>query len=264
MDKNENYQALTTNENNELAMRAHNGDEEAKEKLFLSNEKLLWSVVHQYSRSEFDKEDLFQEASIGFFTALLNYDIKKGSFTTYATSWMRAMILKFFNKQEGFHIEPSFYQKKIRYERLKGNSKDSDFTKEQLEEYNLSFKDIQKIEEHSKEIYSLDAIVEQEVNNEYNFADKDFGDTDAIESIVINKERSELILKAIDKCLTDKEKFVIFKRYGFDGPPMKMTEISKLYVKEFGVDSCRRQNIQQIKALAENKLRNMTSIKNLV
>ena len=257
-------QPLSSKANNELAMRAHNGDQKAKEDLVLLNTKLIWSVVQKYMRSESDKDDLFQEATIGFLVAISSYDIEKGSFSTHATSWMRSMILKYFHKQEGFRIESSFYQKKIKYDRLKENYDLTKLTESQLTEYNLSLKDIQKLESLEKQIYSLDAMMEQESNYEYNFADKDFGTIDSIESIFLKEEQRKIILKAIDMYLTENEKFVILKTYGFDGEPMKMSELAELYMKKFDIESCSRQNIQQIKSIAEKKLRNVMSLKHLI
>ena len=64
---------------------AKNGDETAKEILYLSNTPLIKSIIRRFKNKGIEYEDLFQIGSLGFIKAIKNfnedYNVK---FSTYA------------------------------------------------------------------------------------------------------------------------------------------------------------------------------------
>ena len=57
--------SLSIEEVNELINNIRNGDLKSKELLVNENLSLVWSLVHRYKNTYYDKEDLFQIGCLG-------------------------------------------------------------------------------------------------------------------------------------------------------------------------------------------------------
>ena len=68
-----------------LIRKAHEGDQQARDKLVLDNVGLVWSTVRHFGNRGCDPEDLFQIGVIGLMKAIdyfdTSYDVR---FSTYA------------------------------------------------------------------------------------------------------------------------------------------------------------------------------------
>lgn len=72
------------------------GDKHLRDHLVAANLRLVLSIARQYDRKRHDLLDLVQEGSMGLFHALSKFDPTRGiRFTSYASHWIRAYILKF-------------------------------------------------------------------------------------------------------------------------------------------------------------------------
>lgn len=72
------------------------GDRRIADQLVAANLRLVLMIAKQYCRWRYDVLDLVQEGSIGLFHALSKFDPTLGiRFTSYATYWIRAYVLKF-------------------------------------------------------------------------------------------------------------------------------------------------------------------------
>lgn len=85
------YDLLTPEEEAELALKAQEGDLEAKKKLVNCNLRLVVSVAKKYHKNVgMSFLDIVQEGNIGLMKSVDKYDPSTGyRFSTYATWWIR-------------------------------------------------------------------------------------------------------------------------------------------------------------------------------
>jgi RNA polymerase sigma factor (sigma-70 family) len=87
------FQRLTQEEEVNLAERALKCDEQARQKLVLSNLRLVVKFAKRYKDRGIDFEDLVQEGNLGLIRASQSYDPSKGTrFSTYASMWIIQFI----------------------------------------------------------------------------------------------------------------------------------------------------------------------------
>jgi RNA polymerase primary sigma factor len=87
------YPLLTAAEEVELAKRIERGDLDAKERMILSNLRLVVSIAKKYQGADLPLLDLIQEGIFGLVRAAEKFDWRKGyKFSTYATFWIRQAI----------------------------------------------------------------------------------------------------------------------------------------------------------------------------
>ena len=79
-----------------LIRKAHEGDQQARDRLVLDNVGLVWSTVRHFGNRGCDPEDLFQIGCIGLLKAIdkfnLEFDVK---FSTYAVPMITGEIKRF-------------------------------------------------------------------------------------------------------------------------------------------------------------------------
>ena len=80
----------------ELIIKAHDGDDKAREQLVLQNMGLVWSIVRRFAGRGHEQEDLFQIGSIGLMKAVDKFDITyEVCFSTYAVPMIAGEIKRF-------------------------------------------------------------------------------------------------------------------------------------------------------------------------
>ena len=89
------YEILDREEEEKLLLKVKEGDLEAKNKLIISNLRLVISVAKNYMNKGMTLIDLISEGNFGLIRAIDKFDIDKGfRFSTYAVWWIKQSITK--------------------------------------------------------------------------------------------------------------------------------------------------------------------------
>lgn len=93
------YKVLTAKEEWQLIKQMRDGDEKAKEKLIVSNQRFIYAVAKRYANAD-NVMDLVMEGNIGLMTALETFDGTKGNrFLSYAIWYIKRSIHAFINDE---------------------------------------------------------------------------------------------------------------------------------------------------------------------
>jgi len=94
------YPMVTVEEEVELSLRIHDGDEKALKKLVEANLRFVISVAKQYQNQGLSFPDLINEGNMGLVKAAGKFDETRGfKFISYAVWWIRQAIMQAISEQ---------------------------------------------------------------------------------------------------------------------------------------------------------------------
>ncbi len=195
----------------ELLEKVRLGDERAKEEVVNDNLGLVWSIVHRFKNSYYDKEDLFQIGCIGLMKAINNFDTSYDvQFSTYAVPIIMGEIKRYFRDDGTIKVSRSLKELNIKITKAKEILQNQTHQEPTIEEVAHYLKvDKQEV------IEAIDASYYPTSLNE-SIYEKD-GSTIQVEDSLIDKSDimwfEKLALKMEMEKLDDKEKTIIYLRY---------------------------------------------------
>jgi RNA polymerase primary sigma factor len=256
-----NVALLTAQEENELAQRVKQGDEEAKRRLAEANLRLVVSIARRYAGRGMLFLDLIQEGNMGLMKAVEKFDHTKGfKFSTYATWWIRQAITRSIADQARtiripvHMIEMINKLNRVSRQLLQELGRDPD-EEEIAKVMELTPDKVREIMKFMQEPISLETPVGEESESKLGDFIEDLQvkaptDSAAYEML---KEQLEDVLDT----LTEREGDVLRLRFGLeDGHLRTLEEVGTV----FGVT---RERIRQIEAKALRKLRHPSRSKQL-
>lgn len=251
------YPLLTPEEKEELWPLIQHGDKDAIDKMILSNTRLVVKIAKKYEGNGIPLQDLIQEGVIGLQTAVQRFDPSLGyQFSTYAAFWIKQRITKAImngSKMVRLPINVINDITKLNKEKQKfieQNNRDPNF--EELSRMTdldpNKLKDVLNILRQGT--YSLDQMPKQTDNDIPGlYAITPNKELIAPEDQSFNFERRDAILHVLDT-LSEKEKEVIIKRFGFDdGVQKSLDQVGKMM-------GLTRERARQLEINALKKLRN--------
>ncbi len=249
------YPQLSTEEERELAKRAHEGDVEAKRRLIQSNLKLVVCIAKKAIHvSGIPMIDLIQEGNLGLMIAAEKFNYKLGyKFATYASWWIKQSMFKAISEQSHCMKIPVYIQETLsKFSKLKsqmeketnGQVKTQDVAKKM----NIAPDKIETFLSAYTKTISIESGLEREDGKDLNVADI-LEDEKA--SVFKNIEERSLQddIEMVISTLKEREQEVVRMRYGLgDTTKMTLEEIGNIY----GVT---KECIRQTELRALNKMR---------
>ena len=252
---------LSGEEEQDIAQRMADGDEEAKKQLAEANLRLVVSVAKRYVGRGMQFLDLIQEGNLGLIKAVDKFDYRKGfKFSTYATWWIRQAITRAIADQARtiripVHMVETI-NKLVRVNRqllqeLGREPRNDEIAKAM----GISEEKVREIIKIAQEPVSLETPLGEEEDSHLGdfIADDDAPAPDSMATYAMLKKQLNEVLST----LTPREEKVLRLRFGLDdGKTRTLEDVGK----EFNVT---RERIRQIEAKALRKLRHPSRSKRL-
>lgn len=253
--KSSNGSLLTAEEECELVRRYHEGDVSARDRLVEKNLRLVISVAKRYPKVTLSIDDLVQEGNLGLMRSVESFDPDMGyKFSTYATWWIRQAIQRALFNSGSIRIPVHAREADARVRKFIGN-----FVNENGREPNeTEINKFLKKNKINRELYDRVCMFSSTVSLDTPVGDIDDSESvlgdfieakESVEGSVLDGYRREVCIEAINlACKDDKERDIMFSRFGFYGRAETLEEVGRRY----GVT---RERIRQIEAKIIRKLR---------
>src|ERR687884_2119754 len=250
---------LTVEEEVQLAKRIRRGDKAARDHMISANLRLVVKIAMDYKDFGLPLLDLISEGNIGLIKAVERFDPRKGGkLSTYAAWWIKQSIKRALANQSKTIRLPVHLVDKISKMRRVSLQMSEELGREPTddelgEEIGIASGKVSQLKTVSIRPASLDAPISDDDSTEFG---EIVGDEEAMTPFELLRDknlRNEVggLLDVLD----DRERKIIFQRFGLDGgKPKTLEEVGK----KFGVT---RERIRQLQNIALSKLRRALSKK---
>ena len=198
-----------------LIRRAHQGDKEARDRLFHENTGLIYCTAKRFLGRGVDMEDLFQIGSIGLLKAVdkfdTSYDVK---FSTYAVPMIIGEIKRFLRDDGILKVSRSVKENQYRIGRKSG---------ELAESVQMLPEELAMTMDAANDVESIYQIIYQGEGNELRLLDK-IPEKENLHDRLLNK----IFLEELLKSLNAEERKLLYMRYFREMTQMETAD-------EFGV-----------------------------
>jgi RNA polymerase nonessential primary-like sigma factor len=252
---------LTFEQEQELAKRVQEGDEEARARMIQSNLRLVVALGKRYINRGLPFSDIIEEGNLGLIRAVEKFQYERGfRFSTYASWWIRQSIERAIANQVRIirlpvHVAElaNAYARTIRkLTQLFGREPSNE---EVAKKMRISINRVRALSQVTRETYSLDMLISGE--GEDTLKDILSDETTPSPSHASDERLRSRYLGEWIAELPATERSIIEMRYGLHrSSPRTLDSIGR----EFGIT---RERVRQIENQAIRKLRNYTKTRNI-
>jgi RNA polymerase primary sigma factor len=250
---------LTPREEIDLAARIKKGDREARALMIKANLRLVVKIANDYANLGLPLLDLVSEGNIGLMKAVERFDpAKGGKLSTYSAWWIKQSIKRALaNQSKTIRLPVHLVDKVSKMRRVSlqiseelGREPTDD---ELAEEIGIASGKVSQLKTVSIRPASLDAPISDDDATEFGEIVRDEDAQTPFE--LLRDKNLHLEVSDLLEVLDDRERKIIFQRFGLDGgKPKTLEEVSK----KFWVT---RERIRQLQNIALAKLRRALSKK---
>ena len=234
-----------------LIGRAHQGDKEARERLFHENTGLIYCAAKRFLGRGVDMEDLFQIGSIGLLKAVdkfdTSYDVK---FSTYAVPMIIGEIKRYLRDDGILKVSRSLKENHYRIyqvrEALTRRLEREPTTGEMAAEMGISIEELVMTMESGAEVESLHKTIYQGEGTEISLMDK-LPEKENRQEKVLDR----IFLEEILGTLEAKERRLIYMRYFQNMTQMEIAH--ELGVSQVQVSRMEKRILRSLQESAEKK-----------
>ena len=231
------------------------GEEWAREKLMVSNLRLVIKIAYDYRKCNIPLVDLIAEGNIGLVKAVDRFDPHRGAkFSSYASWWIKQRIRRLIANQSRMIRIP--VQAVSKYRKIK------EMTEQLGEELgrevvNKDVANAMGITENSlrKTVSTVNTSVSSLDLKVGEGEDSSFGDFiedtshDKPDEVLNNGQLIKILKEVVDEELSPREKEIIEMRYGLnEAPPQTLEQVSQVIGRT-------RERVRQIQHRALRKIR---------
>lgn len=230
------YRSLTTSEEREIAKRAKEGDEKAKQQLIEANLKLVVTIAKKaIHMSNLPMIDLIQEGNLGLMAAAEKFNYKLGyKFATYASWWIKQAMFKAISEQSHCMKIPVYIQETLsKFSKIKREMENENNcqvkTEDVAKKMNISPEKIDTFLNAYSKTISIESGIENSDGKEMNVADIiEDEKASATEEVEFENLRTDIL--NVVSTLKEREQEVVKMRYGLENTAkMTLEEIGNIY-----------------------------------
>ncbi|MBQ0040158.1 MAG: sigma-70 family RNA polymerase sigma factor [Treponema sp.] len=248
------YAFIAADEEREMIIRAQSGSKKDSDRLVQSNLRFVIDQAKKMKRYNVDFEDLVSAGNLGLVKAVQRFDLsRKVRFITYAAFWVYAEMM-----EEIYGSSMIRLPHNCNVAMAKIKSIDSKLPKGMGDEERCAYiaqrlkmkeSSIKALLYCARDVASLDAqIAEDDECNLYGVIG------DSVYDPVEEMERKDVIdhVSRFMGCLSDEERKVIEKHYGFNGViPMTYSEIARSWKGGISREGIRQKELKAMKRMQE-------------